>query len=93
MSTTHISNIKTALLFAFTMVVSISTIYEIVEWLAAAILHPELGMAFLGTQGDVWDSQKDTLMAIGGALINIVFFHEHYKKLLDIRSSKKPEHI
>ena len=89
MSTTYISNIKTALLFAFTMVVSISTLYEIVEWLAVAILHPELGMAFLGTQGDIWDAQKDTLMAVGGALINIVFFHVHYKNLLATRASKK----
>ncbi len=80
MSTTHVSNIKTALLFTFTMVVSISTLYEIVEWLAGAILHPELGMAFLGTQGDVWDAQKDTLAAIIGALINIIFY-QSYKAL------------
>lgn len=89
MSTAHISNIKTALLFTFTMIVSISTLYEIVEWLAAAILHPELGMAFVGTQGDVWDAQKDTLMAIVGSLINIIFFHTHYKKLLAARAFRK----
>ena len=92
MSTSSISTIKTALLFTFTMVVSISTLYEMLEWIAAAILHPELGMAFLGTQGDVWDAQKDTLMAIVGALINIVFFHAHYTKLLATRASKKEDH-
>lgn len=91
MSTTHIKDIKTALFFTFTLVVSIATVYEIVEWLAAAILYPELGHAFLGTQGDIWDAQKDTLMAIVGALINILFFHAHYKKLLAIRNSNKEE--
>ena len=91
MSTISISTSKTALLFTFTMVISISTLYEVVEWLAVAILHPELGMAFLGTQGDVWDAQKDTLMAIGGALINIVLFHAHYKKLLLTRASKEED--
>jgi len=77
MNTMYISNIKTALLFTFTMVISISTFYEIVEWLAVAILHPELGMAFLGNQGDVWDAQKDTLLAIIGALINIIFYQSY----------------
>ena len=70
------------------MVVSIAAVYEIVEWLAAAILHPELGHAFLGAQGDIWDAQKDTLLAVGGALINILLFKRHYKKLLDVRSTK-----
>jgi len=93
MSTASISNAKTALLFTFMMVISISTLYEILEWLAAAILHPELGMAFLGTQGDVWDAHKDTLMAIIGALINIVFFHSHYKELLATRASKREDKI
>ena len=93
MSTATISNSKTALLFTFMMVISISTIYEMLEWLAVAILHPELGMAFLGTQGDVWDAHKDTLMAIMGALINVIFFHTHYKELLVTRTSKRGNKI
>jgi len=74
------TTVKTALLFSFTMLVSVSTFYEVLEWLAAAILHPELGMAFLGTQGDIWDAQKDTISAIIGALINITFY-QNYKHL------------
>ncbi len=68
------TTVKSALLFTFTMIVSISTFYEILEWAAATILHPELGTAFLGTQGDVWDAQKDTISAILGALSNIAFY-------------------
>jgi len=71
---------RTALLFSLTMIVSISALYEILEWFAAVVFHPELGIAFLGTQGDVWDSQKDSLAAMIGALINLGF-HAHYKKL------------
>ena len=74
------TTLKTALLFTLTMVISISTFYEMLEWLAAVILHPELGMAFLGTQGDVWDAHKDTALAMTGALINIVFY-QSYKHL------------
>jgi putative membrane protein len=73
-------SIKSALLFTLTMIISISTFYEMLEWLAAVILHPELGMAFLGTQGDVWDAHKDTALAMTGALINIVFY-QSYKHL------------
>lgn len=76
----NIATVKTALLFTVTMIISISTLYEMLEWLAVVILHPELGMAFLGTQGDVWDAQKDTILAITGALINIAFY-QNYKHL------------
>ena len=71
---------KTALLFTFTMILSISTFYELLEWLAVVILHPELGMAFLGTQGDVWDAHKDSALAMSGALVNILFY-QGYKHL------------
>jgi Predicted membrane protein len=73
----HISSVKTALLFTLTLIISISTAYEMLEWLAASILHPELGTAFLGTQGDEWDAQKDTLCAFVGAMINIAFYRSY----------------
>ncbi|GIU00263.1 hypothetical protein TSL6_07690 [Sulfurovum sp. TSL6] len=74
------TTVKTALLFTFTMILSISTLYELLEWLAVVILHPELGMAFLGTQGDIWDAHKDSALAMTGALINILFY-QSYKHL------------
>ena len=82
MITPGISSIKTALLFTFTMIISISTLYEMLEWLAAITFYPELGIAFVGTQGDVWDAQQDMLAAIIGALINMAFY-KNYKKLLE----------
>ena len=85
MITPGISSVKTALLFTFAMIISISALYETLEWLAAITFHPELGIAFLGTQGDVWDAQKDTLVAMIGALINL-FFYRSYAKLLERRS-------
>jgi len=82
------NTVKTALLFTFTMVVSISTIYEMLEWMAAVILHPELGMAFLGTQGDIWDAHKDTALAMLGALINIIFYQSYTHLWLSKKASK-----
>ncbi len=46
-----------------------SAVYEIIEWLVAAKVSPEAGLAFLGSQGDVWDAQKDMLLAGSGALL------------------------
>jgi len=31
--------------------------------------HPELGITYLGSQGDVWDAQKDMAAALYGALL------------------------
>lgn len=46
-----------------------SMFYELVEWLAAEVFGGELGMAFVGAQGDIWDAQKDMWLATLGALI------------------------
>lgn len=46
-----------------------SMLYELVEWWAAELFGGDLGIAFLGTQGDVWDPQKDMWLATLGALI------------------------
>lgn len=48
---------------------SIGAFYELIEWGVADILFPEQGPAYLGTQGDVWDAQKDVFLAFLGAII------------------------
>ncbi len=48
---------------------STSMVFELFEWGAAALFGGELGMAYLGTQGDVWDAHKDMALASLGALI------------------------
>lgn len=50
-------------------IVASSTLYELLEWAAAEIFGGDLGMAYLGTQGDVWDAQKDMALAALGALL------------------------
>jgi len=48
-----------------------SVIYELIEWLAALRFGGELGVAYLGTQGDEWDAQKDMALAALGALTGL----------------------
>lgn len=48
---------------------SFSCLYELIEWAVADVLFPEQGAAYLGSQGDIWDAQKDMFMAGCGAVL------------------------
>ncbi len=55
------------------LTMSTSMLYELLEWGAATVFGGDLGMAYLGTQGDVWDSHKDMAFASLGALTTMTF--------------------
>lgn len=59
----------------------VSALYEIVEWLAAA-LSEEGAVAFLATQGDVWDTQKDMALAGIGACCSLRAFSRLHDRQL-----------
>lgn len=48
---------------------SVSAFYELIEWGVADVFFPSQGDAYLGTQGDIWDAQKDIFLAFTGAII------------------------
>lgn len=56
------------------LIISVAAIYEIIEWIYAASSDPSSGAAFLGSQGDVWDAQKDMLMDSLGAVTALLFY-------------------
>jgi putative membrane protein len=56
-------------LVALSGALAISAGYELVESWAARLVAPELGTAYLGTQGDAWDAQKDMTAALAGAAL------------------------
>lgn len=51
---------------------SFSAAYELIEWAVADVFFPAQGPAYLGTQGDVWDAQKDMGLAFAGAVLTMV---------------------
>lgn len=53
-------------------VLGLSGLWEIIESWVAQVVRPELGLAYLGSQGDVWDAQKDMAAALYGALCCMV---------------------
>lgn len=54
-------------------VLAFSAIYEIIEWIIAAVFGGDLGIAYLGSQGDIWDAQKDMALAGIGAVLAMAF--------------------
>ncbi|CAM3278481.1 DUF2238 domain-containing protein [Flavobacterium longum] len=48
---------------------SVSGFYELIEWAVADVFFKAQGAAYLGTQGDVWDAQKDIFLAFSGSII------------------------
>ncbi len=54
------------------VVISTSTIFELLEWLAAITFGGDLGVAYLGMQGDIWDAQKDMALAAAGTIVATV---------------------
>jgi putative membrane protein len=51
------------------LTMSTSMLYELIEWGAAEVVGGDLGAAYLGTQGDIWDAHKDMALASLGALL------------------------
>ena len=58
-----------AWLLPIEITLSISAFYELIEWAVADLFFTEHGDAYLGTQGDIWDAQKDIFLAFCGAII------------------------
>ena len=51
------------------VMMSFSVVYELIEWGVVMIFAADVGESYLGTQGDVWDAQKDMALATLGGLI------------------------
>ena len=63
-----------AAFFAVMTVVAMAGLWELVEWQYAVIDGGDAGAAFLGSQGDIWDAQKDILCDTLGAVCAVAIF-------------------
>jgi len=64
------------------IVLAIGAFYELIEWWVAVLATPNLGDKFLGTQGDIWDTQWDMLLALMGAVITLAIFGKWHERQL-----------
>ena len=63
---------KWMFVFCVSIALAISASYELFEWQYAAAFGGEMADDFLGSQGDVWDAQKDMFMALCGAIVSLL---------------------
>jgi len=70
----QLCSLKMALLFSLFFIMSVAAGYEIIEWWYAVAEGGEAGIEFLGSQGDIWDAQKDMLADTLGAVTSLVLF-------------------
>jgi putative membrane protein len=80
------------------LTMSFSMLYELIEWAAAVGFGGDLGVAYVGAQGDIWDAQKDMAMATLGALISmlvVAFINWKFDKNFgaELRDSLTPRDI
>ncbi|WP_087017141.1 DUF2238 domain-containing protein [Thaumasiovibrio subtropicus] len=68
-------------LFGLFAIMAIAAGYEIIEWWYAELAGGDEGIAFLGSQGDIWDAQKDMLCDTLGALTSLVLFSFAFKRM------------
>lgn len=66
--------LKLALIFSLFFIMSVAAAYEIIEWWYAVLEGGEAGVEFLGSQGDIWDAQKDMLSDTLGAIASLMLF-------------------
>lgn len=73
------SLILTVLFSVFT-ICTVALLYELFEWRYAVSADPTAGIAVLGSQGDIWDAQKDMLSDTLGAVVAAIGFYMVHKR-------------
>ncbi len=68
------SNVLLSAVFGILAIMAMAAAWEIIEWIVAVWDGGADGLAFLGSQGDVWDAQKDMLCDTLGAISAAVLF-------------------
>jgi putative membrane protein len=51
------------------IVLAVAAFWELLEWWVALLVASDVGQAFLGSQGDIWDAQWDMFLALVGAAV------------------------
>ena len=73
---------KVSWILPIEITLSIGALYELIEWAVADVFFKAQGDAYLGTQGDIWDAQKDIFMAFSGAILAtslVSLIKKHFK--------------
>lgn len=85
----HVAGRRMAAFLAVCVAMAISAVYELVEW-AAALALGQGADAFLGTQGDIWDTQSDMFLALIGALAAVLLLQRWHDRMMGRLPGPRP---
>jgi putative membrane protein len=71
------------------IVLAFSAFYELIEWWVA-LATGSAGDAFLGTQGDVWDTQKDMALCLIGSILSLLLLSRLHDRSMRFNENEKP---
>lgn len=71
-------------LFVISITLAFSALYELIEWFVA-LVSEEAAESFLGTQGDVWDTQWDMFMCLAGTVTALLLLAPWHDRQLRTR--------
>lgn len=86
---TYVNSHAMAGFLSVCVALAVSALYELLEW-AAALLMGQGADEFLGTQGDVWDTQSDMFMALVGAILALVLLARRHDREIAALGPRAP---
>ena len=73
------------------IVLAVAAFWELLEWWVALIVASDVGQAFLGSQGDIWDAQWDMFLAlVGAAIVLPILSPRHDRSMAQLPKSQRP---
>jgi putative membrane protein len=64
------------------VVLAVAAFYELIEWWSTYLVAGDVGQAFLGSQGDVWDAQWDMLLGLVGGCAGLLLLGRVHERSL-----------
>jgi putative membrane protein len=65
------------------IVLAVAAFWELLEWWVALWVASDIGTAFLGSQGDIWDAQWDMFLALLGAMFVLPMLSRLHDRSMD----------
>jgi putative membrane protein len=65
------------------IVLAVAAFWELLEWWIAILVASDIGTAFLGSQGDIWDAQWDMFLALVGAMLALPILSRWHDRSMD----------
>jgi putative membrane protein len=65
------------------IVLAVAAFWELLEWWITLLVASDIGTAFLGSQGDIWDAQWDMFLALVGAMLALPILSKLHDRSMD----------